>query len=136
MLGSYGPQAQAYEKIVRDIVFFPAANHRPNRCLLVPKAGGLRVVSIHLVPVSRGLFARTSQQLLFSTVADPQFASEESPSGMLARSGSYVVRSRVIDDDAHVWLDFEWGESGSVALTPCVTRRPVWFAARSLERTS
>jgi len=29
---------------------------------------------------------------------------------MLARSGSYVVRSRVIDDDAHVWLDFEWGE--------------------------
>ncbi|KAK8854709.1 hypothetical protein IAR55_003448 [Kwoniella newhampshirensis] len=37
------------------------------------------------------------------------FASEESPSGMLARSGSYVVRSRVIDDDQHVWLDFEWG---------------------------
>jgi len=100
------------------------------------RPGGLRVVSIHLVPVSRGLFARTSQQLLFSTVADPQFASEESPSGMLARSGSYVVRSRVIDDDAHVWLDFEWGESGSVALTPCVTRRPVWLAARSLERTS
>ncbi|ORY35499.1 rho GDP-dissociation inhibitor [Naematelia encephala] len=37
------------------------------------------------------------------------FASEESPSGMLARSGSYNVRSRVIDDDNHVWLDFEWG---------------------------
>ncbi|WVQ80055.1 hypothetical protein IAT38_002156 [Cryptococcus sp. DSM 104549] len=37
------------------------------------------------------------------------FASEESPSGMLARSGSYVVRSRVVDDDNHVWLDFEWG---------------------------
>lgn len=32
---------------------------------------------------------------------------------MLARSGSYVVRSRVIDDDAHVWLDFEWGELAS-----------------------
>ncbi len=30
---------------------------------------------------------------------------------MLARSGSYVVRSRVIDDDQQVWLDFEWGES-------------------------
>ena len=29
---------------------------------------------------------------------------------MLARSGSYVVRSRVIDDDQHVWLDFEWGK--------------------------
>ncbi|WRT68471.1 uncharacterized protein IL334_005447 [Kwoniella shivajii] len=36
------------------------------------------------------------------------FASEESPSGMLARSGNYTVRSRVIDDDKHVWLDFEW----------------------------
>ncbi|EIW68213.1 hypothetical protein TREMEDRAFT_69259 [Tremella mesenterica DSM 1558] len=52
MLGSYGPQAEAYTKI---------------------------------------------------------FASEESPSGMLARSGAYVVRSRVVDDDKHVWLDFEWG---------------------------
>ena len=28
---------------------------------------------------------------------------------MLARSGSYVVRSRVTDDDKHEWLDFEWG---------------------------
>nr|XP_031864060.1 uncharacterized protein CI109_000704 [Kwoniella shandongensis]KAA5531132.1 hypothetical protein CI109_000704 [Kwoniella shandongensis] len=37
------------------------------------------------------------------------FASEESPSGMLARSGSYVARSRIIDDDQHIWLDFEWG---------------------------
>lgn len=37
------------------------------------------------------------------------FASEESPSGMLARSGTYVVRSRVIDDDNTIWLDFEWG---------------------------
>nr|XP_018261551.1 rho GDP-dissociation inhibitor [Kwoniella dejecticola CBS 10117]OBR83709.1 rho GDP-dissociation inhibitor [Kwoniella dejecticola CBS 10117] len=37
------------------------------------------------------------------------FASEESPSGMLARSGTYNVRSRVTDDDKQVWLDFEWG---------------------------
>ena len=29
---------------------------------------------------------------------------------MLARSGGYTVRSRVIDDDNQVWLDFEWGE--------------------------
>lgn len=35
---------------------------------------------------------------------------------MLARSGSYVVRSRVIDDDAHVWLDFEWGESSDFVM--------------------
>lgn len=37
---------------------------------------------------------------------------------MLARSGSYVVRSRVVDDDQHVWLDFEWGEwAGRAVLT-------------------
>lgn len=37
-----------------------------------------------------------------------QFHSEESPSGMLARSGTYNVRSRFIDDDAEVYADFEW----------------------------
>lgn len=31
-----------------------------------------------------------------------------SPTGMLARSGSYAVRSRVIDDDGTVYADFEW----------------------------
>jgi hypothetical protein len=31
---------------------------------------------------------------------------------MLARSGTYTVQSRVIDDDQHVWLDVEWGKSG------------------------
>lgn len=36
-----------------------------------------------------------------------QFAAEEAPSGMLAR-GTYGVRSRMIDDDATVFLDFEW----------------------------
>lgn len=29
---------------------------------------------------------------------------------MLARSGSYAVRSRLIDDDNNVWIDVEWGE--------------------------
>ncbi|KAF9008912.1 immunoglobulin E-set [Cyathus striatus] len=36
------------------------------------------------------------------------FEPEESPSGMLARSGSYNVRSRVIDDDGEVYADWEW----------------------------
>ncbi|TDL29241.1 rho GDP-dissociation inhibitor [Rickenella mellea] len=36
------------------------------------------------------------------------FDPEESPSGMLARSGTYQVRSRVIDDDGEVYSDFEW----------------------------
>jgi len=43
--------------------------------------------------------------------ADPytkNFDPDESPSGMLARSGSYSVRSRVIDDDGEVYADWEW----------------------------
>ncbi|KAF8897395.1 immunoglobulin E-set [Infundibulicybe gibba] len=36
------------------------------------------------------------------------FEPEESPSGLLARSGSYNVRSRVIDDDGEVYADWEW----------------------------
>ena len=31
------------------------------------------------------------------------FEPEESPSGMLARSGSYNVKSRVVDDDGEVY---------------------------------
>lgn len=31
------------------------------------------------------------------------FEPEESPSGMLARSGTYSVRSRVVDDDGEVY---------------------------------
>lgn len=37
------------------------------------------------------------------TAYTKDFDSEESPSGMLARSGSYSVRSRVIDDDGEVY---------------------------------
>jgi len=36
------------------------------------------------------------------------FPTEEAPSGMLARSGQYSVRSRVVDDDGEVYKDFEW----------------------------
>jgi len=36
------------------------------------------------------------------------FPTEESPSGMIARSGTYLVRSRVVDDDNEVFADFEW----------------------------
>jgi len=36
------------------------------------------------------------------------FEAEESPSGMLARSGTYNVRSRVVDDDGEVYADWEW----------------------------
>ncbi|EGO27434.1 hypothetical protein SERLADRAFT_460845 [Serpula lacrymans var. lacrymans S7.9] len=36
------------------------------------------------------------------------FDPEESPSGLVARSGSYNVRSRVVDDDGEVYADWEW----------------------------
>lgn len=36
------------------------------------------------------------------------FSQEEAPSGMLARSGNYSVRSRVIDDDGNVYADWSW----------------------------
>ncbi|KAI6034256.1 immunoglobulin E-set, partial [Pisolithus microcarpus] len=36
------------------------------------------------------------------------FDPEESPSGLLARSGSYNVRSRVVDDDGEVYADWDW----------------------------
>ncbi|KAF5333449.1 hypothetical protein D9611_002367 [Ephemerocybe angulata] len=36
------------------------------------------------------------------------FDSEESPSGMLARTGTYHVRSRVVDDDGEVYADWVW----------------------------
>lgn len=41
-----------------------------------------------------------------------RFATEEAPSGMLARSGLYTVRSRVLDDDGNVYADW------------CVSRGP------------
>ncbi|GAA5887963.1 hypothetical protein JCM6882_000817 [Rhodosporidiobolus microsporus] len=43
--------------------------------------------------------------------ADPvvkRFVTEEAPSGMIARSGTYTVRSRILDDDKNVYVDFEW----------------------------
>ncbi|CUA73819.1 Rho GDP-dissociation inhibitor [Rhizoctonia solani] len=36
------------------------------------------------------------------------FATEESPSGVIARSGTYHVKSRITDDDGHVHAEFEW----------------------------
>jgi len=36
------------------------------------------------------------------------FETEESPSGALARMGSFNVRGRVVDDDGEVYADWEW----------------------------
>jgi Rho GDP-dissociation inhibitor len=83
MLGSYGPQQDEYTKIV-------STSHAP----LCEFRARLDETPFHIA----------------EKWTDSQFASEESPSGMLARSGSYAVKSRLIDDDKQVWLDFEWGE--------------------------
>jgi len=55
------------------------------------------------------------EQMLGSYGAHPKgeaytknFDPEESPSGMLARSGTYNVRSRVVDDDGEVYADWDW----------------------------
>ncbi|PWN24012.1 putative rho GDP dissociation inhibitor [Microstroma glucosiphilum] len=39
---------------------------------------------------------------------EKKFVQEEAPSGMLARSGTNVVRSRVVDDDGAVYADWTW----------------------------
>lgn len=45
------------------------------------------------------------------------FDPEESPSGMLARSGTYNVRSRVVDDDGEVYAGMSpFASSGSQCL--------------------
>ncbi|KAI1796240.1 rho GDP-dissociation inhibitor [Ganoderma leucocontextum] len=55
------------------------------------------------------------EQMLGSYGPHPQgeayiknFDPEESPSGVLARTGTYNVRSRVVDDDGEVYADWEW----------------------------
>jgi len=55
------------------------------------------------------------EQMLGSYGPHPQgeayaknFDTEESPSGMLARSGTYNVVSRVIDDDKEIYAEWEW----------------------------
>ncbi|BEI91007.1 uncharacterized protein CcaverHIS019_0310770 [Cutaneotrichosporon cavernicola] len=56
-----------------------------------------------------GVTVDKTEAMLGSVCASSGFASEESPTGMLARSGSYAVRTRIIDDDGNKWLDdFEW----------------------------
>lgn len=37
-----------------------------------------------------------------------RFVTEEAPSGMIARSGTYSVRSRIVDDDGVTYADFAW----------------------------
>ncbi|KAH9994094.1 rho GDP-dissociation inhibitor [Russula compacta] len=62
--------------------------------------------------IKRSLFKEKVEAMLGSYSADPsprstEVISDEFPSGMVAR-GTYVVRSKVVDLDEHVWLDWKW----------------------------
>lgn len=47
---------------------------------------------------------------------EKKFVQEEAPSGMLARSGTNTVRSRVMDDDGTVYADWTWAFKVSIQL--------------------
>jgi len=75
------------------------------------------VTGIRYIQVVKRLGATVDklEQMLGSYAPDKEgkpytknFEEEKSPSGMLARSGSYNVRSRVVDDDGNIYADFEW----------------------------
>ncbi|CAE6522248.1 unnamed protein product [Rhizoctonia solani] len=69
------------------------------RYLHVVKRAGLKVDNIDQMVGSFG--PKVEEQ-------KATFITEESPSGMVARSGTYHVRSRITDDDKHIHADFEW----------------------------
>lgn len=68
------------------------------------------------------------EQMLGSYSAQPDpfvknFEPEESPSGMIARSGTYNVRSRVVDDDGEVYAGASLRFTHRAAATNTVSRR-------------
>ncbi|KAI0650591.1 rho GDP-dissociation inhibitor [Trametes meyenii] len=71
------------------------------RYIQVVKRSGVKVDKMEQMLGSYGPHPKGE---LYSKNFDP----EESPSGMLARSGTYHVRSRVVDDDGEVYADWEW----------------------------
>ncbi|KAF7964813.1 hypothetical protein HWV62_2747, partial [Athelia sp. TMB] len=71
------------------------------RYIQVVKRGGIRVDKLEQM---LGSYGPTPDGKPYTKVFDP----EESPSGMLARSGTYNVRSRVLDDDGEVYADWTW----------------------------
>jgi Rho GDP-dissociation inhibitor len=67
---------------------------------------------IHLVKRA-GVRVDKLEQMLGSYGPSPNpytkaFDPEESPSGLLARSGSYSVKSTVLDDDGEIYAEWTW----------------------------
>ncbi|KAI5829846.1 E set domain-containing protein [Schizophyllum commune Tattone D] len=75
------------------------------RYMQVVKRAGVRVDKMEQM---LGSYGPSPEGRPYTKDFDP----EESPSGMLARSGTYNVRSRVVDDDGEVYADigtdWEW----------------------------
>ncbi|KAI6105704.1 immunoglobulin E-set [Pisolithus sp. B1] len=71
------------------------------RYIQVVKRAGVRVEKLEQM---LGSYGPSPDGKPYAKNFDP----EESPSGLLARSGSYNVRSRVVDDDGEVYADWDW----------------------------
>ncbi|KAH7103049.1 E set domain-containing protein [Auriculariales sp. MPI-PUGE-AT-0066] len=69
------------------------------RYLQIVKRAGIKVDKLEQMLGSYG-----PKPEPYTKIFDP----EESPSGVLARSGTYIVKSRVADDDGEVYADWEW----------------------------
>ncbi|KDN37774.1 hypothetical protein RSAG8_09929, partial [Rhizoctonia solani AG-8 WAC10335] len=93
----------------------PQALERVKKDPIVIKEGVDYSVGVKFIienDVISGLLDKMDQMIgSFGPKAELQsftFATEESPSGMLARSGTYNVISRITDDDGHKHAEFEW----------------------------
>ncbi|KAF9506588.1 hypothetical protein BS47DRAFT_1425942 [Hydnum rufescens UP504] len=94
--------------IKEGIEYSVGATFKVNRDVI----SGLRY--IHVVKRA-GITVDRLEQMIGSYGPHPKgevysstFPPEESPSGVLARTGTYHVRSRFLDDDAEVYADFQW----------------------------
>ncbi|KAJ7283787.1 immunoglobulin E-set [Mycena rebaudengoi] len=71
------------------------------RYIQVVKRSGVKVDKLEEMLGSYGPHAKGEPYI-------KNFGTDHSPSGMLARTGTYNVRSRVVDDDGEVYADWEW----------------------------
>ncbi|KAF7313685.1 hypothetical protein HMN09_00525100 [Mycena chlorophos] len=94
--------------IKEDVGTFVCITFKVNHSII----SGVRYIQV----VKRaGVKVDKLEQMLGSYGPHPQgqayskdFDTDHSPSGMIARSGTYNVKSRVVDDDGNVYADFEW----------------------------
>lgn len=71
--------------------------------IIAPRNPMRKLATVDKLEQMLGSYGPSPEGKPYRKVFDP----EESPSGMLARSGTYNVRSRVVDDDGEVYAG-EW----------------------------